>query len=717
MKTLLIAEKPSVGKDFANALTDSYVEHKGYLESDDLVITWAVGHLLTLAEPDAYDKKLKRWKLDDLPIVPDKFQLKENDNSGQLKIVLKQIARSDIDRIVNGCDAGREGELIFAWLYQESGSNKPVERLWLSSLTKKAIEEAWADLHPASDYAGLEAAARCRAQADWVVGMNATRAATIHLRSSFDGAVSLGRVQTPTLAILAEREEEIRAFKPEDYWIIESDFKTDDGKEWRGRWHDGKEEQLDKKADAEKIVKDCAGQTGEVKEVKKRTRREKPPLLHDLTSLQREAGSRYGFSAKRTASAAQRLYEAHKAISYPRTSSRYLSKDVHDEVKTIAKGIEPQFGEHADYVIGLKAVPTERIIGKVTDHHAIIPTGEKVAANSWSEDEKKIFSLVACRFLAVFHPEAVIDGTRIETEVAGNLFYARGSILREAGWKAVYGKLPAVEGEKGDKELPDLEEGEEAPVEKVEFIEKQTTPPKRYSDASLLGAMETAGKQIDDEALREAMKEGGLGTPATRASIIETLITRDFVFRDGRSLHVTDKGLQVIRLLKDNPLTKPELTGSWEERLNQMVADEALKDPFMDDIKTFADETIKSLDKVLAGVKIDRANLGPCPVCSKDIIENRRGYSCWSKDDPGCGFVIWKKMASRNLPEKTVRELIQTGKTEKKVTGFKGRKGRSFSAHLALQQGDDGKWKVNFNEDWAKQPKEEASEEAVEEKV
>ena len=690
MSTLIIAEKPSVGRDFAAALPGPFTEEKGYLESDDLIITWAVGHLLSLAEPETYDKKFKRWKLDDLPIIPAQFELTDRDSSGQLQIVLDQINRLDVTDIINGCDAGREGELIFAWLYQRAETSKPVKRMWLSSLTKKAILEAYNNLLPAPT--GLEEAARCRAQADWLVGMNATRAATIHLRSSYDGAVSLGRVQTPTLAILAAREEEIKAFVSSDYWLVESEFTTDDGRSFTGKWHDQKEERILNQADADKIIAACEGQRGTIIDVIKKDRTEKPPLLHDLTSLSREAGGRFGFSAKRTSSAAQRLYEKHKAISYPRTSSRYLSADVLDDVPSIAASLTSQYGPSAQFVVNLPSLPTDRIIGKVSDHHALIPTGEIVA--SFGEDEKKIFDLIARRFLAVFHPSAEMQSTRIETQVKGETFYSRGSIMKKAGWKDVYDR-----GE--DKLLPSLLEGEEVTASGLIRLDKQTQPPNRYSDASLLGAMETAGKEIDDEDAREAMKESGLGTPATRASIIETLISRDFIFREGRSLTVADKGLQLIRFLDDHPLTQPELTGQWEARLLEVENSKTKSSAFMKDIAAFSKTTIKDLDKVLAGVRVERASLGPCPVCGNEIKENRRAYSCWDKDDHGCGFVIWKKLAGKNLPEIVVRELVTQGKTKNKISGFKGKSGRSFSAHLAIVQNDEGVWQSQFNEEWA----------------
>jgi DNA topoisomerase III len=718
-KTLVIAEKPSVGRDLAGALPGRFSKADGgYLESDDCVVAWAVGHLVELAQPEEYDERLKKWRMADLPIVPDGFRLKPRDGKSkkQLDVLRKLLKRDDVDLIVNACDAGREGELIFAYLYEATGAKKPVRRLWLNSMTKAAIGEAFEHLRPGEEMEPLEEAARSRSEADWLVGMNATRAASIRLRSAFDGAVSLGRVQTPTLALVARREVEIRDFKPEPYWLVEALFAATGERLYRGRYLGGKRLP---EAEADEIVAACRERPGAVTKLEKKEERERPQLLYDLTSLQRNANTLYGFSARRTLRAAQALYEEHKAITYPRTNSRFLSGDLIPELKPIAAllGRNPEYAQAAKYVTSLDKLPLARVVNdaKVTDHHAIIPTRDQHDTSRMGEDERRVYDLVVRRFLAVFHPDAVYERTRIETTVQERIFRTSGRVLLEAGWRAVYGET-VDDGKKraedddsgGDQELPRLEQGEGVETREIEAMRKETQPPRRFSDASLLGAMETAGKDIEDAELREAMKDSGIGTPATRAAIIERLIDVGYLEREGRALRATEKGIQVIRLLGDHPLTSPELTGDWEHRLGRIERGEDSRPRFMSDIVRFTTDTVAELDK-LKGVQVERANLGPCPICGRPVIENRRGYSCWSKDDPGCGFVIWKQKAGKSLPVSVAKELMENRRTEKPVSGFRGRSGRSFSAKLKLEQDPEtGKWRVDFDEEWASKPREEA---------
>jgi DNA topoisomerase-3 len=720
-KTLVIAEKPSVGRDLARVLPGPFEKKTvpgektdRWLEGPEHVVTWAVGHLVQLAEPDEYDPKYKRWRMADLPIVPSEFKLivRDERSQKQMSVVKNLLRRDDVDKVVNACDAGREGELIFAYLYEKAGSKKPVQRLWLSSMTNEAMREAFGHLRPGADLASLEAAARSRSEADWIVGMNATRAATIRLRSSFDGAVSLGRVQTPTLAIVARREEEIRAFVPEKYWLVDARFATDDAREYEGRYHLKAQPRLASAEEAQAIVAAVQGRRGEITKLEKTERKERAPLLYDLTSLQREANTRFGFSARRTLAAAQRCYEEHKALTYPRTNSRYLPSDMVGEIKpTAAKvGHRAEYAAAAEYVTSLDLLPLARVVddAKVTDHHAIIPTNAEHKLDKMGDDDRRIYDLVARRFLAAFHPEAVFENTRVETTVQTHVFRTRGKVLLVPGWRGVYGEMAdaetAQEEDEGrDQQLPRLEKGEQVDTSEVTSLEKETKPPRRYTDASLLGAMETAGKLVDDEELREAMKDSGIGTPATRAAIIERLIDVGYIERDGRALVCTEKGLNVIRLLDAHPLTSPGLTGEWEHRLAKIENGEETRQRFMDDIAKFAGATVGELDAKLKDVRIPRANLGPCPVCGLDIVENRKGYSCWSREDPGCGFVIWKAKAGKQLPVAVARELIASGRTAKQVTGFKGRSGRSFRAKLALVQNEEGKWRVEFDEPWAKE--------------
>jgi DNA topoisomerase III len=726
-KTLVIAEKPSVGRDLVRVLPGAFEKHEGYLEGPDHVVTWAVGHLVQLADPDEYDDRFKKWRMADLPIVPEHFKLVVRDERSkkQMNVVKRQLGRDDVQDVVNACDAGREGELIFAYLYEKSGSKKPVQRLWLNSMTSQAIKAAFGSLRPSADLASLEAAARSRSEADWIVGMNATRAATIRLRSSFDGAVSLGRVQTPTLAILARREQEIRDFKPEPYWIVDASFETikEPARHYEGRFHAGAKPRISTAEEAAAVVAECEGQTGEITKLEKTERKERSPLLYDLTSLQRDANGRFGFSARRTLAAAQRLYEEHKALTYPRTSSRYLTSDMIAEIKPIAElvGGQPEYAQAAKYVLGLDVLPLARVVddAKVSDHHAIIPTrAERHPVEKMNEDDRRIYDLAVRRFLAIFHPEAVFENTRVETTVAAQVFRTRGKLMLVPGWRGVYGELS--DSERGDddegseQQLPKLDQGEQAAVQEVGSEQKETQPPRRYSEGALLAAMETAGKLVDEEELREAMKDSGIGTPATRAAIIERLLQVGYIERDARALVVTEKGMNVIRLLGEHPLTSPGLTGDWESRLTKIETGQDSRKAFMGDIVKFTEATVGELDSKLKDVRIPRANLGPCPVCSRDIVENRKGYSCWSREDPGCGFVIWKAKAGKQLPLAVARELIKTGRTVKPVTGFKGRSGKSFRARLALMQNEEGRWRVEFDEPWAKEgAKPPAAEEAT----
>ena len=712
MKCLIIAEKPSVAADLARAL-GKIPKQGDHFENDQYVISSAVGHLVGLQMPEDIDKKKYGfWRLETLPIIPEQFELMPIPESktrfDQLK---KLLARKDVTSVINACDAGREGELIFAYTVEAAKTSKAVKRLWLSSMTKKAIEEAFTRLRDGEEMRLLEEAARSRSEADWLVGMNATRAATIRLRSAFDGAVSLGRVQTPTLALVARREEEIRAFKPEPYWLVEARFEADEQRRYTGRYLGGK--RLPEAQAADKVVEACKDQPGEITQVERKEERQAPELLYDLTALQRHANTLHGFSARRTLAAAQKLYEDKKAITYPRTSSRYLSGDLVEEIRPTAELLSrnPYYTKAAEYVVSLQQLPLARIVNdaKVTDHHAIIPTRGEHDVDKMSDDEKRIYDLVVKRFLAAFFPEAVFERTRVETTVAEHVFRTSGRVLVEAGWRSVYGE--EAQGERaeeddtgGDQLLPKLDRGEALQTLSVEALAKETQPPRRFTEASLLAAMETAGKDIEDADLREAMKESGIGTPATRAAIIERLLQVGYIEREGRALHATEKGVQVIRLLGAHPLTSPELTGGWEHRLGLIEQGEDSRPAFMSDIVKFTTETVAELDK-LKEVKLERANLGPCPVCGRDVIENRKGYSCWTKDDPGCGFVIWKQKAGKTLPAQVVKQLMANGRSDGQVTGFRGRSGRSFNAKLTLVQNEEGKWRVEFDEEWARQPR------------
>jgi DNA topoisomerase-3 len=703
-KTLIIAEKPSVGRDLAGALPGTFAKSEGYLESDTHVITWAVGHLVELAQPEDYDERFKRWRMADLPIAPDAFKLKPRDTKSrkQLNVVLKLLKRDDVDNVINACDAGREGELIFAYLYEvylesRGAKPKPVERLWISSMTRQAIREGFEHLRPGEQMSSLEAAARSRSEADWMVGMNATRAATIRGRAWVGGVVSLGRVQTPTLAMIVVRERQIQAFVAEPYWLVHANFDLG----YEGLWFEGDETRILNGERAESIAGKVAGAEGVVASVERKEASERSPLLYDLTSLQRDANRRFSFSAQRTLRAAQSLYESKKAITYPRTSSRYLSGDMVSLLKPTAATLEPiyEYAKAARFVLQLESLPLTRVVNdaKIGDHHAIIPTNVEHDVEAFSDDEKRIFDLIARRFLAVFHPPARYAKTTIVTEVEDERFRTRGKVTLDPGWRSVYDQAGSSsrEGEDEDGEggeLPDLTEGQKVLCTSAESEAKETRPPPRYNEATLLMAMETAGKLIDDEELREAMKEGGLGTPATRAETIETLIRREYIERAGKELQPTPKGLQVITMLEQHPLTSAELTGAWEKRLGDIERGSGDRAAFMKEIESFTRETVEkiaALDR--EKLRPERVELGPCPRCGAEtgeiIRENSRAYGCtsWkSREETGCGFVIWKKVAGRSITPELARQLLAQGRTNDVISGFRSRGGKHFRARLVL---------------------------------
>jgi len=708
MKTLVIAEKPSVARDIVSALPGSFDEHKNFYESDDYVVTFAVGHLLELSDPEDYDPAWKAWKLDTLPIIPSEFRVRPRDKKSatQLKLIHKLLARTDVDRVINACDAGREGELIFTHIYETSETDKPVDRLWINSMTKQAIREGFERLRPSNQVEPLRDAARSRSEADWLVGMNATRAATVR-RGWGAGVVSLGRVQTPTLAMMVKREREVQAFKPEPYWLVHATFDP----RYNGLWFEGDETRLKDGKRADEIVEKVTGKTGRVESVERKEQSERAPLLYDLTSLQRDANRRFGFSARRTLSAAQSLYEGKKAITYPRTNSRWLSGDLVPQLKPTAETLVPiqDYTAGARFVLALDQLPLQRVVNdaKVDDHHAIIPTDIAHNVTDFTPDERRIFDLVARRFLAVFHPPARYARTTVITEVEGERFRTRGKVTLEAGWRGVYGVEPTTEAKQdedveGEGELPALEQGQEVRCVQAESEAKETKPPPRYTEATLLSSMETAGKLVDDEELREAMKERGLGTPATRAEIIETLIRREYIERAGKDLQPTPKGMSVITMLEAHPITSAELTGDWEKQLMDIEHGNGDRTAFMDGIAGFAKTTVEEIANLPDDkIKVERVELGLCPKCGAEtgeiIKENARAYGCtsWkSREEPGCGFVIWKRVAGRTLTPEIARQLLEEGKTREVLSGFRSRAGKPFRARLLLKE--DGKVEFEF---------------------
>ncbi|GJH07671.1 DNA topoisomerase III [Caballeronia novacaledonica] len=705
-KALIIAEKPSVANDIARAL-GGFTKHDEYYESDDYVLSSAVGHLLEIAAPEEYDVKRGKWSFANLPVIPPHFDLNPIAKSeSRLKVLTKLMKRKDIDRLINACDAGREGELIFRLIAQHAKAKQPVQRLWLQSMTPAAIREGFANLRSDADMQPLADAARCRSEADWLVGINGTRAMTA-FNSKGGGffLTTVGRVQTPTLSIVVEREEKIRRFVPRDYWEVRAEFIAAKGL-YEGRWFDPKFKRVENDPEqrdsrlwslpaAESIVAACRGKTGVVTEESKPST-QMSPLLFDLTSLQREANGRFGFSAKNTLGLAQALYEKHKVLTYPRTDSRALPEDYMSTVKDTMTMLK----ESNNYLPFAKQVldkgwvkPNKRIFdnSKISDHFAIIPTLQ--APKSLSEPEQKLYDLVVKRFLSVFFPAAEYLVTTRITEVSGHHFKTEGKVLVEPGWLQIYGREAAGE----DGNLVPVQKDEKVDVEKVQAHGLVTKPPARYNEASLLSAMEGAGKLVEDEELRDAMAAKGLGTPATRAAIIEGLLGEKYMVREGRELIPTAKAFQLMTLLRGlgvEELTAPELTGQWEHKLSQMERGNLHRDAFMQEIARMTQTIVKRAKEYDSDtIPGDYATLEtPCPNCGAQVKENYRRFACTK-----CEFSISKIPGGRQFEIPEVEELLRE-KTIGPLSGFRSKMGRPFSAILKLSLDDEIKnYKLEFD--------------------
>jgi DNA topoisomerase-3 len=697
---LIIAEKPSVGRDIAGAL-GRHRKEKGALVGEGWTVTWALGHLAELAPPDAYGEEYKKWRLERLPILPERFKVRVNHKTrDQFDLVKGLMREPSVTEVVNACDAGREGELIFAYLYGLSGCKKRVLRLWISSLTREAIRDGFDALREGTAMKPLEDAARSRGEADWIVGMNATRAYSVRFGSR-GNVLSVGRVQTPTLKLLVDREKEIQDFEPEKFWTVHARFSRE-AHTYDGVWFKNKNNRLSEREAAERIAQKVSGGTGTVLKAQKKTATEKPPLLYDLTELQRNANARYGFTAERTLRAAQALYEERKLITYPRTSSRYLSRDMVGGLKkrVEAAGALPELSSFAEKLLREKKLPiSKRIVddSKVTDHHAIVPTN-KESPGGLPPDETKVYDLVARRFLAVFFPAARFENTTVVTEVRKETFLSRGRVVLEAGWRALYPDGIGGRKEKEPPVLPPIEVGQEWDVARVGVKEGETKPPPRYSESALLGAMETAGKLVEDEELRQQMKDSGLGTPATRAATIERLIKVGYVEREKKILVPTEKGRSLIGLLGESPLTSAELTARWEERLAKMEKGAERRPDFMADINDF---TTKLVDGVrgMEGEKLvapsrSREPLGACPKCGAAVVETKKAYGCSAWKQTGCDFAIWKQVSGKRLSEGQARQLLTRRRTGQ-LKGFKSKAGKPYAAALKL----DGENKVRLDFD------------------
>lgn len=687
---LCIAEKPSVAKEIAKVLNASK-RNDGYFEGGGYAVTWVFGHFFELKEPHEYQAEWKRWDLKLLPMIPKKYEVRIINDAG-IKKQYKTIQRllSQCDEVINCGDAAQEGELIIRRVLTEAGYTKPHKRLWISSLTTDAIKSGFSNLHDSKKFDRLHGAAKLRAVGDWLFGMNGSRAYTKKF-SGFGNVLSIGRVQTPTLSILVERHKEINNFKPEKYFQIITQYR--DTKFLHQR------KKIKKKSDANTIISEIKNDPFIIKEISKKDQNIHPPKLFDLTTLQVEANKKFGFSADKTLKIAQQLYE-NKQITYPRVDSQYLSKDVFKTTPKIVNSLL-QLSRFLFLEKSILKAPKSisRYVNdkKVTDHHAIIPTGYKVHVKS--DDEIKLLGLIIRRFLAIFLPVAVEQSTKVRASVGKHHFNATGKILKEDGWKMVY----QIQEEKtgGDKQqiIPDFEKGESGSHQpKIE--EKETRPPKKYTEGTLLKMMETCGKMVEDEDLREAMKSKGIGRPSTRASIIETLLSRQYIQRVKKTLVPTEKGIYLIDSIQNDTLKSPSLTGEWEHKLRLIERNEYkpmtfynellnLVSSVVDELKQVDDSMVQIPESLITKTDTQNMNvkgIAPCPKCKKGVvIDKNKAYGCSEWQNTGCGFTIWKETSKKKISETMVKTLIKKGRT-KLLKGFVSKAGNKFEAKLVLDE-------------------------------
>lgn len=638
-KTLVLTEKPSVAKDIARVLGCKR-SGNGCIVGDKYIVTWALGHLVTLADPEAYDDKYKSWRMEDLPMLPGRMKLVViGQTSKQFKAVSSLLSSAEVSDIVIATDAGREGELVARWIIQKANCCKPMRRLWISSQTDKAIKEGFASLKPSSQYDNLYRSAQCRAEADWLVGLNVTRALTC----KHNAQLSAGRVQTPTLAMIVRREEDILRFRPKDYFTVKADFG-----EYTALYKDSKGQARFADAAAAKEVADSVrGKRGVLSEVKKVYRFKAPPAAYDLTELQRDANKKYGYSAKQTLSLMQSLYETHKLLTYPRTDSRYITKDVAatlpERLRAIAIG---PYKDAASAVLRSKPIQTKYIVNdaKVTDHHAIIPTEQYVDLNKLSREERHIYDLVVRRFIAVLSAPFEYDEVQVKITVGRYNFYTKGQSVKSAGWKALYDSSLADDDDDAEPDLaaqrlPALSQGAAASVKEVRVCAGKTSPPARYTEATLLTAMENPASQVEDGRLRDALKTaGGLGTPATRADIIEKLFNSFYIERRGREIFPTSKGRQLIGIVPPD-LKSAELTAKWEQQLSLIAEGKANDRKFIEEMRGYASSLVQAVKSSTAEYKHDNMTREPCPQCGKYLLEvNGKKGKMLVCQDRDCGY-------------------------------------------------------------------------------
>ena len=681
MHTLVLAEKPSVARDIARVL-GAREKGENCLIGKDYVVTWALGHLVTLKEPQELDERYTRWKKEDLPILPARMETKViKKTRSQFLAVKKLMNDKETGDIICATDSGREGELIFRYIYEQAGCRKPVRRLWISSMTDEAIRAGFDSLRPSADYDALYASARCRADADWLIGMNATRAYTIR----YGVLLSIGRVQTPTLSMLVRRRREIDAFVPQVYYLVNADFG-----DYKGVYIDAKgEKKIAAEEDAQAIAARVRGQQASVLEATREHKSLPPPLLYDLTTLQREANAQFGFTAKKTLETAQKLYEQHKLLTYPRTDSRYLSHDMLGKVQSTLAAYDGALQPLGEKALEYGVRMSKRIFddAKLTDHHAIIPTGKKAANLSLTADERRLYELVAKRLAAVFYPNYEYDALRVVTSCGQDCFLSTGQTVTQEGWKAVYAGEQASgarrTGKKKEDEqpLPDLHPGDERVCRDAKVTQDQTKPPKEYNDASILLDMEHAGRQIEDEELREQMKDCALGTPATRAAIIERLISVGYVSRRGKNLTATEKGVHLIEAVPQE-IASPETTGRWERALAEIARGSDGEQRFREGIARLAAFLVQNASGApdVAFAPEERRGrtkrvptLGvACPLCGKGkVAENSKGFYCTRFRD-GCKFTIWKNELVRAGGPELTAKLLKLCMEKRDVRGSTG---------------------------------------------
>jgi len=696
---LIITEKPSIGREFAG-IVGARERKDGYISGNGYIVTWCIGHLTELAAPEMYDEKLKAWKLETLPVIPDKFKTTVSKNTSQQYKIVKELMNSgDVTEIICATDAGREGELIFRRVYDKAGCRKPVKRLWVSSMEEAAVKRGLSEMKDWREYDGLYHAADCRQRADWLVGINLTRMySVLHGRT-----LNTGRVQTPTLALIVKRQTDIEEFKPEIYYSLTANLGSFLAYAKAGT-----------KQEAEEIAERSKGKNAVVKSVEKQKKRENPPPLYDLTTLQRDANRYFGVSAQQTLDNMQNMYER-KLVTYPRTDSKYITADMEAPTKTLINGLlgAGVYDNITSERYNRDKITMRQIVNnkKVTDHHAILPTPKITAEvyNNLSPVEKKIMMLIIYRLIISVYTTHVYTATKAILDIEGTEFTATGKEISDYGYRTVEERLKSVMRANSDKAkradslvdviLPEMAEGSVFPVLDMTFEEKQTQPPRPFTEDTLLSAMETAGKAIDDAELREAMKDNGLGTPATRASIIEHIIKCGYISREAKNLMPTQAGRIYISLVIDR-VKEPEMTAEWEKQLSDIQKGNLSSDVFMNGITGFLNEIItetknnpiKETDAPIFTTA--REIVGVCPMCGKNVLEQSKCYSCESGKN-GCGFVIWKKIAGRTTSLALAKVLLSKGRSTL-LKGFKSKAGKQFEACLAIVE-KDGVKQVSFD--------------------